>query len=316
MRRSISFRDYHETTGKNKPSDDLSLYSNSTFDDGNLQALSGSVIRLYSQAKAGDLVIVPGRDEFEGMLRSILKIGEIASEFDPTQKYTGDRLSTKNVPIRDIKWLNTVPRREVSLHLERKIGRPPAIRRIKIDKDSEDLLKYAYKSYIFAGNSSSLISADKYDGADFVILNQSSDLIAFLVAAHAVFSADGNNDFPVIDDVRKFTREHFSEASVDNIVVDFASPGYWRIIGASVSLAAFVGLGVTVLTSDASVADLKSGIIVENSVSPNDPTAHDLEVSMNHFLKSIGKVSLKDAMKEGNEARKIIGLSSPAQVKK
>jgi len=309
MRQSVAWRKHAETTGSQAPTSALSTYSDAVFTDNSLQALSGSVSRLYGQAKIGDIVAVPGRDIHEGILRPIIRLGEIVTDFDPQDVYSGGRMANQSVPTRRVKWLNSVPRKNVSLHLERKIGKPPAVREIKIDKDTEELLKHTYESYIFEGNSSGLVTADKYDGSDFIVLNKSSELIAFLVSAHAAF-VKGATSPGQITDVEKFTQQYFKHASVENIEVDFASPGYWRIIGATVSLAAFVGLGVAVLSSGLSANDLLNGIEVTNSVSPADPTAKALEDSMNMFLQSVDKLQLEKTVKSAIDAKQVIGLQS------
>lgn len=312
LRQSLDLRKHAETTGSNAPTQQLAAYSDAVFEDHSLQALSGSISRLYGQAKVGDLVIVPGRDLHEGISRPIIRIGEIVSEFDPQDTYSGGRLANQSVPVRRVKWLNLVPRKSVSLHLERKIGKPPAVREIKIEKDTEELLKHAFDSYVFEGNSSGLVIADKYDGSDFVTLNKSSELIAFLVSAHAAF-VKGNNPPQSIKNPQQFTAQYFKHASIENIEVDFASPGYWRIVGATVSLAAFVALGVAVFSSGLSADTLVNGIEVTNSVSPADPSAQALEESMNIFLKSIDKLELEKAVKSATEAKQIIGLQSSAK---
>lgn len=309
IRRSIAWRKHAETTGSAQPSDLLKDYDDGTFKEPELQTLSGSVSRLYGQAKVGDLVIVPGRDIHEGMSRQVIRFGEIVTAFDASQTHSGGRLASQSVPFRQVRWLKVVPRRELSAHLERRIGKPPAVREIKIDRDSEELLKHAYDSYIFEGNSSSLVVADKYDAPDFVVLNRSSDLIAFLVSAHAKLSqADGSK--LEIHDIDAFTAQYFKDAAIENIEVNFASPGHWRIVGATVSLAAFVALGVAVFTSGLPATVLASGIEVVNSVSPADTTAQHLEDSMNLLLKSVDKLQLQKAADIANNAKEVIGLQS------
>lgn len=308
IRRSVAWRKHAETTGSQAPSEILSDYNSGTFKESELQSLSGSVSRIYGLAKKGDLVIVPGREIFDGLSQPVIRFGEITTDFDPSETYSGGKLASQSVPLRRVRWLKVVPRRSISFNLERRIGKPPAVREIKIDRDNEELLKHAYESYIFEGNSSSLVTADKYDARDFVLLNQSSELIAFLVSAHAVITQNGKPGD--ITDIRAFTEKHFQEAPIANIEVDFASPGHWRIVGATVSLAVFVSLGVAVFASGMSTDDLKAGIEVENSVSPGDGTAKDLQASMNILLDSVGKLQLEKATGTAKKAKDVIGLKS------
>lgn len=313
IRRAVARREHEETTGSSEPSAVLNDYDDGAFYDDNLKALGGSLIRLYREAKVGDLVIVPGRETHDGFMRSVVRIGEISTPFSRNDIYSGARAITKKVPVRHVRWLRVVARRDISPLLERKIGKPPAVRALKIEKETEQVLKIAYNSYIFEGNSSSLVIADRYDGSDFVTLNRSSDLIAFLVSAHAIFAVPdpGGNK---VKDIEEFTKEHFKDASVDNIEIAFASPGYWRIAGATASLAAFVALGIAVFTSGIGANDLSHGIEVTNSIAPHDPTAKYLEQSMNFLLKSFDKIELQKVIKEAVEAKKEIGLQSPTKI--
>lgn len=251
---------------------------------------------------------MPGRDLYEGVAQPVIRLGEIISDFNPSETYSGARLTSQQVPFRRVRWLKVVPRKSITFELEKRIGKPPAVREVKIDRDNEELLKYTYESYIFEGNSSSFVTADKYDARDFVVLNQSSELIAFLVSAHAVISK--GIEPGTITDVRAFTEQYFQEAPIENIEVDFASPGHWRIAGATVSLAAFVSLGIAVFTSGESSASLKGGIEVVNSVSPEDGTAKDLQESMNILLDSVGKLPLEQATGTARKAKSVIGLQS------
>jgi hypothetical protein len=313
IRRAGAWQRFHETTGSSTPSQELWRYSDRPFKETYLTALHGSIGRLFRKAKVGDLVIVPGREHHEGLFRPVIRIGEITTSFVSDDVHSGGRTSTQKVPFRRVKWLRVVARRDLSLSLERRIGKPPAIREIKIEKETEELLKYAYSSYIFDGSSSSAVEARKYDGSDFVTLNKSSELIAFLVSAHAVFSQDGIG-VDIVNDMSKFTMEHFKEAHIENIEIEFASPGYWRIVGASATLAAFVGLGVAVLTSGLSIDVLAEGIVVENSVSANDGAAKALQESMSLMLKSMDKLELEKAVKTASDAKEIIGLQSSTQL--
>lgn len=308
IRRSVAWREHAETTGSLAPSEVLDHYDSGTFKESDLQSLSGSVSRIYGQAKKGDLVIVPGKEVIDGLSQPVICFGEITSHFDPSETFSGGKLSSQSVPIRRVRWLKVVPRKSISFQLERRIGKPPAVREIKINRDNEELLGHAYESYIFEGNSSSLVLADKYDARDFVLLNQSSELIAFLVSAHAVITQNGNPGD--IKDIRAFTEKYFQEAPIENIEVDFASPGHWRIVGATVSLAVFVSLGIAVLSSGMSTTELKGGIKVTNSVSPEDGTAKDLEESMNILLDSVEKLQLEKATDTASKAKADIGLQS------
>jgi hypothetical protein len=306
--------DAAETTGSTPPSEKLSDYSDAAFENKAFQTLTGSVHRLFGKAKVGDLVAVPGRSGVGAGARPVVLFGEIATLFSPDDRFSGQRPSSKNVLVRRVNWLRAVERKKVSVFLENKIGRPPAVRNIKIEKDTEEVLKHAYTSFIFNNGSSGLITADKYDGADFPIFNKSSELIAFLVSAHAAISGGNGQSFGPITDVSAFVGQYFKDSSVENIEIYFSSPGGWRIAGATATLAAFVALGIAAFSSGVGADSLQQGIEVTNSISPTDPTTQALQESMNLLLRSVDKLELHNLTGVANEAKNVIGLGTPTKI--
>lgn len=313
IRQSIKLWDAAETTGATPPSDNLNDYSDAVFEDKAYQTLGGSIHRLFGLANVGDLVVVPGKAVSGGTAKPTILLGEIAAPFSPDDRYSGRRPHTKNVLVRKVNWLRAVDRKKVSIFLETKIGRPPAVRKIKIEKDTEELLKHAYPSYIFSGSSSGLITADAYDGTDFPVLNRASELIAFLVSAHAAI-ASGQTDLGTIIDVASFIEQFFKESSVENIELSFSSPGGWRIVGATATLAAFVVLGVAVFASGNAADMSQHGVQVINSVSPNDPTTSALQESMNILLRSVDNLEVQRLTKIAVDAKSQIGLNTPTKI--
>lgn len=103
IRRALAWQVHHETTGSKQPSSRLADYRDDAFDDDNLRVLSGSISRLFVKAKEGDLIIVPGREQVDGLSVAVIRIGEIVSEFDPTKSYSGSRAKSQDVPFRAVR---------------------------------------------------------------------------------------------------------------------------------------------------------------------------------------------------------------------
>ncbi|MEQ9567803.1 MAG: hypothetical protein RLN85_18680, partial [Pseudomonadales bacterium] len=116
-----------------------------------------------------------------------------------------------------------------------------------------------------------------------------------------------------IPDFDAFVREHFQKAPVENIVVDFASPGSWRLIGASASMAAFVALGVAIFTSDLDLKKLSIDLTVTNSVSAQGSAELATQENMKTFLRSIDHINIKKLREQAQEGKLKIGLSSSVQ---
>lgn len=308
LRRSHAFNKYHNTTGASSPSPNLMDYDSKAFEKRAVSALSGGIRRLFGAAQKGDIIITPGTDKFEDRPRPVIYFGEIIEDVDYKKVFTGSRKEASKVPYRKVRWLNKVPRKQISLQLDRRIGKPPALRDIPITRDTEEILKKAYKSYMFGDASSSMIEADKYDGSDFITLTKSQNLISTLVAAYHAYTTDNLPE--KIEDLDEFVSKNFREAAVENIEIDFASPGFWRIAGATSSLAAFVGLGIAILTSDADTFQMIDSLSVTNSVSERGATEEDLEKNMKAFLNSIDRMDLEKIKQSATEAKKDIGLKS------
>lgn len=308
IRRSAAFDKHYNITGSSAPSAILSEYDDAPFDETGLTSLSGGVARMFGAMKPGDIVMSPGVLPGEEYNTPVIHFGEVQSAFELTDIISGSKSISQSVPYRKVRWLKPVPRKEISLYLDRKIGKPPALREIVIDRDTEEILQHAYPSYIFGETSSGMIEASKYDGTDFVTLTDAQRLIAAFVAAHHVFSSQMQVN--QITDLDAFVRENFKNASVENIVVEFASPGFWQLVGASTSLAAFVGLGIAILTSDVDLTTLPDLLTVTNSISAPGQVEADIEENMKQFLRSIDQMQLLRAREAAQKAKEDIGLKS------
>lgn len=311
LRRAEAFDLHINTTGSSAPSKTLKDYKDDAFDESALTALSGGITRMFGVMKKGDLIMSPGIIAGESYNTPVIHFGEVISDFEVADIISGSKTKSQKVPYRKVLWLKSVPRKEISLYLDRKIGKPPALREIAIERDTEEILQHAYKSYIFENTSSGMIEASKYDGSDFITLTDSQRLIAALVAAHHVFS--GQNQVAQIPDLDAFIQQNFKNAAVENIVVDFASPGFWQLIGASTSMAAFVGLGIAILTSDVDLQTLPDLLMVTNSVSPASEVEADIGENMKAFIKSLDNLELAKARATAHQAKEDIGLASSVQ---
>jgi hypothetical protein len=309
IRRSIALFEHHNTYGSTPPSDKLEDYSAEPFDDYRYTRLAGGARRLVRDIQVGDVIMTPGRMQKGELTVPAIYFGEIIGEFEPDISFSGSRDLTKSVPFRSVNWLNSVPRKDISYELEKKIGKPPAIRKIDLSNDTEEILQNTYKSYIFDGKSSGQIEAPKYGPSDFRTLTKAQELIVLLVAAHQAFSQSSN---PIsVSDIEKFKEQYFELAPVENIVVDFASPGFWQIIGAPATLAAFVGLGIGALTSDASFDEIRADLTVENNVSEVQGDEEKMvEQNMRLFLKSFNNSQLQSMRDDAQKANKEIGFTS------
>ncbi|MET3925979.1 hypothetical protein [Devosia sp. 2618] len=311
MRRQMAREAYGINPVGQRPTSELNAYSGDVLEDGSLTRTVASIHGLYSRMKPGDIVITPGFEQVGKYRRPIVNFGEIASAFSTADVFNGPTASSDRVPFRKVKWLNKIPRRELPPQLELRIGRPPAVRQIEITEETEQLLDFTYSNYIYENGSSSLIEASRYTGEKFGLLNDSSRLIEILAAAYAYANQP---DIHRIDDIKAFRQQYFAASGVENIVVDFSSPGHWRIIGGTVTLGAFVALGVAILTSNVPVGALQAGVTVTNSASASQEEPQKIEDSMNIFLRSLTVAELEEIKGDAEKAAEEIGFKSRVQM--
>ncbi len=314
LRRQQAKERFISTSGSVRPPEDLTAYSGEPLEDGGLTRLVASIYALYSRMRPGDIVITPGFELVGKYRRPIVHFGEITSDFDPNDIFAGPTASSDKVPFRRVKWLNKVQRRELPPALEVRIGRPPAVRQIEITDETAPLLDFTYSNYIFDSGSSSLVEASRYTGEKFGALNDSSRLIELLTAAYAYAQTGGQQAH--IGDLRSFRNEYFARSGVENIQIEFASPGFWRIIGGTATLGAFVALGITLLSSGIAADALQDGIVVMNSASASVQESKEIQDSMNIFLDSLTQEQLKELQEDATRAKDEIGLTSPVKIVK
>lgn len=301
-------------SGVARPVEDLRSYSDESLADNGQHVLTGSVHALYSKLKVGDIVITPGFENLGKYKRPIVHFGEISAPFAEEDVFTGGTVTTQKVPFRKVTWLTTVERRQIPPALEVQISKPPAVREIKLVDDLNDILKLTYSNYIYDDGSSSLIRADRYQAKEFATLNDASDLIATLIAGYAFATEAKLAKAGTISDMDVFRRHYLALSGVENIEINFASPGTWRILGASATMAMFVALGIAVLTSDLSSAQMQAGIDITNTASISSGTEQDLKESIDIFIQSLDQAEVDRLKKIAGDARDRIGLTSSVHV--
>lgn len=311
IRMSKTLRKYfHEDGGREKtPSKNPNDYSKDA--DRDVNSDLGNVQGLYCEAVPGDMIVVTGYGQYQSTL-----IGEFSEPFNPKDKIVLPKHEYAHVQYRRIRWINTGhAKREYSRALAERLVNRKAVVQLPKDKISEELYQFAYSSYVIGERSKVNLYGPKYKGHNLIETNSSTILIAYLAAA---FSSIEKNELEIFVklDADIAIQKYFNSDLIQDFYQEFHSPGKFVLFTKSAVLAAFLIIGITMLTSTTAAEEFKKELNIENSV--------DGQVD-NHFqegcekykelLKSLSDNGLCMVEDLAKKAKEDIDLKTPARVK-
>lgn len=314
IRRWIAVSRYlDDPESHNKPSSLLKNYPKEVFKEAYFTKLAGSIAALYGKAKVGDIIITPGFETVEGYKTAVVLFGEITSDFVAENSTNCGGKFSQGLPYRAIKWKNVVRRKNISPAVDAHISRPPAVREIKIGEKTEEILGFTYENYVFESSSASKIEARKYDASKFPDFVDVNGLIAFFIAAYTAIEANKMREIR-IDEINAFTREYFHQTGIENIKLDFASPGFWRIVGGGAVLATFVSLSLAAFSGQTDLSKADIGIEITNSVASPTEDDRKMQESINILFRSLDIKQKKEIQERVKRAESTIGLKSSVKI--
>jgi hypothetical protein len=231
------------------PSRRPSAYNPYPYQTGSTEAKSfaaelGNVIRLFVDAKAGDLVMSPPYGHFDPFL-----IGEITHPWRKTDDTPIALLQGEIVPARKVRWLNTaLARRDFPARVSRRLQNKHAI--TKLDPEYyEEIFSRVYPSYVWGEHSKLDVFGDDYRGKDPLQPYAAARLIKYVVASVFAYSIGEIESFQGMD-LQQAIDHYYDEALVEEFAQNFNSPGRFSIIAALGSLSILASAGLMVATAD------------------------------------------------------------------
>lgn len=146
--RSRRIRNWHRCgrPEDNVPSVDLSEYKSHSLDRGDAQ-LQGLVRAMFDRAKCGDLVIVPPKS-----FNSNALVGEFVDNPENSVDTLVDRMYLGDaLPSRRVRWLASIPKRDLSLSILDAIQKPTAFFLLQKSLKAK-IYEQAYQSFIIQDN--------------------------------------------------------------------------------------------------------------------------------------------------------------------
>lgn len=216
---------------------------------------------LYTDAKPGDLLVVPGLGYHSPVL-----LAEFADEFDPDYLVDAGRYDLHKLPARRIKFLSFYKKKyEFSSRLVQLMQNRQALIKISELHDRREIYLEAYRTFAWKESSGSTIRITN-DVVDLNDLNQAIALTNYIGAMYLAKEAGQLENFVDLgfyDAIDKFyNREMFGNASIE-----IHSPGFFNRPLKDKAMAGFIS-AMLLLASESVSAEDAQRVEIQNSANP------------------------------------------------
>ena len=178
MSRRISIWRRRGSAAKDEPSRNPDDYAIS-IEAANAPRFVHEVHDLYTEAKAGDLVIVPGKG-----YGSTVFFGVFLNNFDKDFTVESARYPGETIPARRVRWLPVnLAKAQFNRRLVRLMQNRQAIIQIAIEADRREVYAHAYGDYIWKQSSGNLLRVSK-DDIDLNDLSKAVDLTNYFASQY------------------------------------------------------------------------------------------------------------------------------------
>lgn len=205
-----------------------------------------AVVDLYGEAKAGDLIIVPGPG-----YNSTVYIGEFKGEFDNKHKVESIRYVGEKIPARRVTWLPVaMAKRQFNSRLIKLMQNRQAIIQVHNEHDRREIYNLAYGDYVWKESSGNLIRVTKEE-IDLHDLNKAVDLTNYFASQYIALKKGELKQFLDLE-FNAAIEKYYDKTYFGNVSVEVHSPGFFARKMKSAMLAGYVsamlalsGAGVT-----------------------------------------------------------------------
>lgn len=213
---------------------------------------------LYTDAKAGDLIIAPGH----GYGRTLL-IGEFVNDFDPNFVVYPKNEKGEKVPARRVHWMHLeASKADFSARLIKLFQNRQAIIRITAPEDRHEVYERAYGDYIWGATSGSLVRVTAAD-SDLHDLAKAFDLTNYFAAQYLALKGGHLEDFLGLsmDDALE---KYYDKSYFGGVGIEIHSPGFAARVIKVAAMAAYISTMLALSAQGVSAQDA-AGAVVSNS---------------------------------------------------
>lgn len=266
---------------------------------------------LYTEAKAGDLIAIPGKG-----YDSKVFFGEFANDFDPDFVVESGRYPDETIAARRVRWLPIEKaKREFGRRLIRLMQNRQAIIQISQETDRREVYTQVYGDYIWRESSGNLIRVTKQD-IDLHDLNKAVELTNFFAAQYIALKRGELEQFLKLE-FHDAIDTYYDRSLFGGVNVEIHSPGWIGRPMRNAVMASYVSAMLALSGAGISAQEAAS-VIVKNSANPvasvcdmdlQDDIRQTMEMYMNTHL-------WQDEICKKREASKTsVGLTTDVVVK-
>jgi hypothetical protein len=285
--RSIAIRDGHLGKLENPSREQADYTGQST--NRRVNAYIGAIQRLYYELPVGTIIIIPGKTYIDDVA-----FAEITG---PTERRKAAKAyPDENMLVRPVRWLAKKQKASLTPELRAVLGQPTPVMLVPRDLRAE-ILKIAFKQYIFKGlNSTRIMTSTKdFSIVDDLNIQLFNNYVAGLLAAREAEVPD--TETLGISSALGYLKDR--RDLVPELDQSISSPGFQRLYGNHIAplvigalMTAALSIPATTLTAMMTVALASPAtaqtaeIRVKNSAMlKNDPCAVDVQQRVNGSMR-------------------------------
>jgi hypothetical protein len=267
---------------------------------------------LYTEAKAGDLIIVPGKG-----YNSTVYFGEVVNDFDPDFTVESQRYPSETIPARKVRWLPVnLAKQQFNRRLIRLMQNRQAIIKVTREDDRREIYTYAYGDYIWRESSGNLIRVTK-DEIDLNDLNRAVDLTNYFASQYLALKKGELEQFlslPFNDAIDRY----YDKSYFGGVNVEIHSPGYFDRAMKKAAMAGYVSAMLALSGAGVTAQEATHTKVVNSANAVVSICDMELEADIRQTMEMYANLHLweDDVCLRREATRESVGLKTDVTIKK
>ncbi|MBZ9742353.1 hypothetical protein [Mesorhizobium sp. CO1-1-4] len=267
---------------------------------------------LYTEAKAGDLIIVPGKG-----YGSTVFFGEVVNDFDPDFTVESHRYPGETIPARKVKWLPVnLAKQQFNRRLVKLMQNRQAIIQVTREDDRREIYTHAYGDYVWKESSGNLIRVTKND-IDLNDLNKAVDLANYFASQYIALKKGEIQQFLDMD-FHDAIDSYYDKSYFGGVNVEIHSPGFFGRPMKKAAMAGYVSAMLALSGAGVSAQEAADTKVLNSANTVVSICDMELEADIRQTMEMYANIHLwEDDVCPRREATKdSVGLKTDVTVKK
>lgn len=269
-----------------------------------------SVLTLYSEAKAGDLIVVPGKG-----YNSTVYFGEFQSDFDPDFTVETARYPDETVAARRVRWLPlAMAKGQFNQRLIRLMQNRQSIIEVSREDDRREIYGKAYGDFIWKEVSGNFIRVTKQH-IDLNDLNKAVDLTNYFAAQYLALKKNELAEFLDLG-FHEAIDAYYDKAYFGGVSVEIHSPGYFGRVMKNALMAGYVSAMLALAAAGVSAQDAAMLDVVNSANAIISICDQELEADLRQTMEMYMNIHLweDEICIRREETVETVGLKSDVTV--